>query len=273
MKPLTVSKKTIRKIKAWNKLTKASGIHFPFVRAKDVRSPGRRYEHYCMKQKRVVHLLSDGEYRSYIKKIWSPYVIRVNEQVPLDLTKTMELAHDADVLHPHNYRNNTANVMTTDFVVTEFNPMTGELFDCAYSFKYFSSIYKLEGNEAHRFKMRTWQKLDLEKAYWESKNIGYKIITEKDATKIEAWNIQLFLTEYYKHVDKELLIEFTQQFIELWNIFSDRSLEFLLKTTSSRLNLHLSDGITLFKHASIRRLIDVNLSHHRLALYRKVVLL
>ncbi|WP_170941609.1 TnsA endonuclease N-terminal domain-containing protein [Cellvibrio mixtus] len=272
MKPLKVSSKTIRKIKAWNRLTEKTSQHFPYVRVKDVRSPGRRYEHFCLKQKRIVHLLSDGEFRTYLKLIWNPLVVRVNEQVPLDLKETMQIAEEQQITHPRDYKKNHAHVMTTDFVVSEIEPNTGELIDTAYSFKYFKSIYKIIGGESIKSRKRTWQKLDLEKAYWEKRNIKYVILTEMFAQKNEIYNIQLFLTEHHKSVDKYLLLSFIEKFIEHWNENPLSHLEQLLLDVSKELDINRKYAFTLFKKATLQHLLALELTEKKVALNRKVYL-
>lgn len=273
MRPLKVDSKTIRKIKAWNKVIEKSGQYFPFVRVKDVRSPGRRYEHYCPKQKRIVHLLSDGEFRTYIKLIWSPTVIKVNEQVPLDLNETMRIATEQNVVHPRDYKKNHAHVMTTDLVVTELDIATGELKDTAYSFKYYKSIHKIVDGKQTKHKKRTWQKLDIEKRYWESRNIEYKILTETFATKTEIHNIHLCLSEYHKSVDKALLISLTEQFISIWSERPKLSLENILSEIASDLCISSAEAFTIFKKATLSRLIPLDLAKQKLMLYKKVFLI
>lgn len=140
-------------------------IHdFP-SRGISVRVPGRTTG-------RIHHLLSrNEEYYFYILDA-DPDVLDIREQFPLRLTETMEIARNLNVRHP--WKNDFPFVMTTDFLVT-----------------------RSDGLHARTVKQtdeldnpRVIEKFSIEHAYWASKGIDWKIVTEKQINKDKALNLQ-----------------------------------------------------------------------------------
>lgn len=86
----------------------------PFVKVDDVNSISRRHLYYCPIQKRLVHLLSDGEANAYKFLIYQPDVVGIREQFPLHLPKTLEIAESLQVIHPRNWKTKELYIMTTD---------------------------------------------------------------------------------------------------------------------------------------------------------------
>lgn len=88
---ISISEKTIKKFNAWKKGIVLSGQYKPYLTVRDVNKIGRRHWLFCPKQKRQVHLLSDGESRAYKKLISKPSTVIVEEQFALDIDETLDI--------------------------------------------------------------------------------------------------------------------------------------------------------------------------------------
>ncbi|RYY02349.1 MAG: hypothetical protein EOO53_12225 [Gammaproteobacteria bacterium] len=260
MKLPTITDTTIKKITAWKALVNAGGTHQPFVRVSDVRKMGRRFLFFCPKQKRPVHLLSGGEYRAYQMLIWLPSTLKINEQTPLDLNQTLKISAELGFLHPRDWKENTAHVMSTDFLVTALNRETKQAHKVAYSFKYSNQLYRLNNGELERHKLRTWQKLAIEAEYWRQRGVEYRIITEKDATKHLCINLDWFKTEYDVNVSEAELKDFCFLFIESWKSNNKLRIEHHLNFIRGRLNISFKHAQSIFKYAALYRVLPLDLS-------------
>lgn len=121
---------------------------------------------------RIHHLLSRNEEFYFYILDADPDVLDIREQFPLRLSETMAIARKMNIRHP--WKNDFPFVMTTDFLVT-----------------------KKDGFYARTVKHsdeldnpRVIEKFSIEHAYWSSKGIDWKIVTEKQINRDRALNLQ-----------------------------------------------------------------------------------
>ena len=157
--------------------TKSSKNYQPFVKVSDISSLGRSHRVFGHKTKRTHHLLSDLELAVFLMFEWHTNIEDIQEQFPLDINVTKQIADSIGVKHPSHRSELTT--MTTDFYVISKNAksITHQL---ALQAKYSTDLED----------PRTIEKLEIERRYWEEKSIGFNIITEKDIPKIVTHNIK-----------------------------------------------------------------------------------
>ena len=110
------------------------GPHYrPWLQVQDVSSMGRSHRPFGIKTQRVHHLLSDGEWKSFLRLEGDPRVIDIWEQFPMDRLETFRLAQKLGIKHPVTL-DGTPYVMTLDFVVTVLLSQGPRL--VPYTFKY-----------------------------------------------------------------------------------------------------------------------------------------
>jgi len=168
-------------LKDWEK-----GIFRSFFDVLDVPSLGRSRRIKSTKTGRVHQLLSDLEYYVFLELDFDKSVLDIHEQFPLlPREKTIALSHELEIKHPRYPVTQVETVMTTDFCVKRECPESGKTILEAYSVKYASALDKEKCTE--RKLKRTQEKLELEKAYWNSRNISWLIITDEllNRTRIE----------------------------------------------------------------------------------------
>jgi len=90
----------------------------PYLRVQDVPSQGLATRIRGWKTGREHHFLSPLECHYFFLLEWSPLIVDIREQFPLDLDETRAIAADLGIRHPTNPRTREPIVMTTDFVNT-----------------------------------------------------------------------------------------------------------------------------------------------------------
>ena len=167
------------KFKKWQKEGRGAGhlsTYKPWLKTSDVPSRGRSHRIFGNKTQRTHHLLSDLELAIFLILDWSSQTRDIREQFPLNRELTLELAKANKIRHPKTA--GYPNVLSTDFLV---NQDSREVPKFAIQAKYSSDL-----EEA-----KTVEKLELERRYWEQKEIPWYIVTEKDISQTARQNIEL----------------------------------------------------------------------------------
>jgi len=271
-KQVLASAEIIKSLNDWKREIVKSGCYIPFITVRKVNKIGRRHWIFCPRQKRQVHLLSDGEFRAYKILLWKPNVISVEEQFALDIDETLDIAVAANLIHPRDWKTNLAHVMTTDFVVTiRLDDYSQKRI--AYTFKYWNQIFKrLDNGNVERIKARTWQKFAIEREYWRKRNVEYRVITELDTTKISAWNIEYFELAHDLVASADELKEFGQAFIKSWIEEPRAELQDHFESVQHRVNTPYQRVQSLFQYSCLHHLLPVKTDKY-IRLFRAVELI
>lgn len=264
-----VNAKNIEKLRKWhakNEEAKAQKrahpfqYYSPFITIDEVNSISRRHLYFCPVQKRNIHLLSDGEANAYKHLIFNKTVIGIREQFPLHLPNTLKIAKKLKLIHPRNWKTKELYIMTTDLLVDRVDLETGELFQEAYNFKYFDSIYeRTETGEITKKSWRTWQKAEIEQVYWQEKGISCYQMTEKDSSKIGSQNITWFQMCYDLDTSIDEIKNFKKAFINSYLHNPRALLETHLQHVSAELYCSTRKAQFLFQYAAFHQLIKVNI--------------
>lgn len=106
-------------------------------------------------------------------------MIDIREQYPLDIEETVAIAATLGIRHPVNIKTKTPIPLTTDFVVT-IKTAIGPI-DQARTIKH---VKHLSSN-------RVMEKFEIERLYWERRNIDWGIATEREIDSTLAANIEM----------------------------------------------------------------------------------
>lgn len=266
------SREIVNSLNDWKKSILAKGKHIPYLTVRDVNKVGRRHWVYCPRQKRDVHLLSDGEFRAYKILLWQPNVISVKEQYALDIDETLDIAVGANMIHPRDWKTNIAHVMSTDFVVTQ-RLSNNSIQRIAYTFKYWNQLYaRNEDGEIKQINPRTWEKFAIEREYWRVRGVDYRVITELDTTKVRAWNIEYFELAHDLNAGKAELTEFGQAFIESWSKEPRHELQEHFKAVQGLTKNTYQRVQSLFQYSGLHHLLPINTENY-IRVFRPVELL
>jgi hypothetical protein len=174
-----ISEKSIKKHIAQGRGSGRLDDYNPWLHIQDVASLGLVTRIRGWKSGRVHHLLSLLELRYFFILDWSSEVLDVREQYSLlPLEETLAIAEACGVKHPKDPRTKQPIVMTTDFVVTI--SVDGKDVDQARTVKYAGDLNS----------QRVLEKLEIERRYWEARNVDWKIVTEQQVSKVLARNVE-----------------------------------------------------------------------------------
>jgi len=269
-KCLTVQSKTVKALNQW-KSDINNGLYRPYLTVRKVNKVGRRHWVRCLRQKRDVHLLSDGERRAYSILLNTPGTLCVMEQFALDIDETMEIALESNVIHPRNFKTGEAHVMSTDFVVKRLASNQSSVVTTAYTFKYSDKIFEVDGFKKKAKSHRTWEKFGIEREYWNRRQVEYRVITELDATKERFWNVQFCSPAAQLEFADELINGFLTTFQKCWFTEPNLSLQILANRTALEMNQCYELVMQLFKFTVINELLP--LKHDKcIRLFRPVEL-
>ncbi|MBT1063985.1 TnsA endonuclease N-terminal domain-containing protein [Bowmanella sp. Y26] len=179
----------------WMKEGRGKGQHSdykPWLTVRDLPSLGRVHRVFGHKSKRTHHLLSDLELSVFLMLEWHNEITQIREQFPLERDTTRQLAEAAGIKHP-----NVAGVdqyMSSDFLVDSANDNEPRFVLQA---KYASALQD----------PRTVEKLELERRYWQEKNLPWYLITENDVPAVVTRNINWLYQPQREVADMELALQ------------------------------------------------------------------
>ncbi|MBD1808113.1 TnsA endonuclease N-terminal domain-containing protein [Microcoleus sp. FACHB-SPT15] len=151
----------------------------PWLLIQDVPSQGLATRIKGWKTKRVHHFLSNLELSYFYVLEWSPIVFDIREQYPLlPLEDTLTIAEQCGIRHPTDPKTKEPVVMTTDFFITV--PRTIEVIEQARTVKTAKDLQS----------ERTLEKLEIERRYWQGRNINWGIVSEREIPEALAKNVE-----------------------------------------------------------------------------------
>jgi hypothetical protein len=149
-------------------------LYRPWLQIQDVPSSGRSHRPFGIKSRRVHHLLSDGEWKCFLKFEGDPMVVEIQEQFPMDRMETYRAAHGLSLKHPRTL-DGTPYVMTIDFLVRRSTPCGVRL--TPYTFKY----------DPETLAPREQQLMSITRAFWAEHAMELQLIDQRFFD--EAFNI------------------------------------------------------------------------------------
>jgi hypothetical protein len=129
--------------------------------------------------------MSKLEWLYFLILEWSPTVVDIREQYPLELKETLVIAERLGIVHPVDPKTRHPIIMTTDFLISIRSGVTKR--DQARTIK---PSEKLKSKRVH-------EKFEIERVYWESRNIDWGIVTEYEINKVVAQNVAWLHPHFY----------------------------------------------------------------------------
>lgn len=237
---------------------RGSGIgkkYIPWITIQDVASKGRVTRVKGIKTGRQHELMSDMERNYFYFLEFSDEIVDIREQYPLlPLEDTLAIAMELGITHPRNPKTNEPIVMTTDFFVTI--QRNGEYFEAARTIKSKDDLLNRRINE----------KFEIERKYWEKKEIDWGIVTEQEIDKTIAHNIS-FIQGYkdltridsFQGIDnldlKDLVYEFIKRIID-----DERTIRKICFEFDRDLGLEKGSGLSIFKYLIMNKIIKIDIT-------------
>lgn len=226
----------------------------PWITIQDVLSLGRVTRLKGIKIPRQFEFLSDLERNYFYLLEYSDKVIDIREQYPLlPLDDTLLIAKELGLKHPIDPKTKEPIVMTTDFLVTMHNGTTN--MHVARTLKYKDELMT----------ERTLEKFEIERVYWEKREIDWGIVTEGEVSKVMAANIA-FVHSYIRLNDIEGFDQLTSVEIDEMVVYfvqrlmaEDQSVKQIARIYERDFGMPSGSGLALFKHLIITKTIKIDL--------------
>lgn len=244
-KRILLPKAELKKYQKWIKDIH-DGEYRPFIETNQIHSIGRKHKFFCKKQQRIIHLISDGEWRFYNQTIWEANVVKIEEQYALNINETFAEATRLKIAHPYEYERDIHHIMTTDMVVTY--QQSGAFTKKAFSVKYSNNP------EAQT---RVNKKSEIERAYWESRDIPFNTISAIDIEKAEIKKLDFLSLHYDPSIADKALLHYSDLFLKFWHTVRNLKLRALITAIAQKMQLTQFAAEKLFKNAVLRKYINV----------------
>lgn len=169
------------------------GCHYkPWITVRDIPSEGRSHRVFGHKTQRTHHLLSDLELAVFLLLEWNMETTDIREQFPLRQEDTAALAIAAGIDHPST--NGVMHTMSSDFMVNTGNT--------------FQPKFVLQAKYAQAIQdSRTIEKLELERRYWQQKEVPWLVITDQDIPKVVFQNISWLYPAQRDELNEDVVLD------------------------------------------------------------------
>lgn len=226
----------------------------PWLHIQDFPSQGRvaRYPGPGWKTNRTHQLFSDNEKRCIYLFGWSDIVIDIREQYPLlEYQETIKIAEDAGIEHPRDTKSGFPWVLTTDFLITV--KLNNKHVLLARTFK---ETQELDDP-------RVLELFEIEKRYWQIRDVDWGIITEKQVPRTFVDNIE-WLDSAYHATFKDLSLQDIYDISETLKHYLAEKKDRQIKQVCTRLDLDMNlaagTSLTLLRRLIAHKKIFVNMN-------------
>ncbi|MGA5662669.1 TnsA endonuclease N-terminal domain-containing protein [Bacillus bombysepticus] len=250
-------RKRTSEIEKWIKEGRGSGIginYKPWLKIQDVSSLGRSTRLKGIKTSRQHEFLSDLERNYFYLTEHSDFVFDIREQFPLlPLEETIVIADELGIKYSTDPKTGEPIVMTTDFLLTVDKGQG--VFEVARTVKMKDELLK----------ERVLEKFEIEREYWQRRDIDWGIVTEEEIHKVMARNIS-YIHDYYNIRDYDVFQKMSSQLIEdlslslMHRLLNDsRSVRIITSEFDSDTHLPFGSGVTLFYHLLAQKIIVIDM--------------
>lgn len=195
---------------------------------------------------RIHHLMSNYETSLFFLLDWSDNITDIREQYPLsNLSDAIAIAEKAQIRYPFDPLSGFPYVLTSDFCIETSCGME------AISVKLSSELLK----------PRVREKLEIERRYWLSQGIKWRIVTENEIDVAKSHKIEWLaqarnLTDFGMNDDTQnKCVAF---FIANYHLYMD-SPESLFTETEQRFGLSAGMGLNVYKHLAYHKRINIDI--------------
>lgn len=171
------------KLQRYLKEGKGQGVgkdYIPWHFTYNYSSRGRASRIFGLKTGRIHHLHSDNQYRAFLLFEFNSKVVDIRESFPLlDIDEVIDDKEDLRFDRFTDRETKEPYVLTTNFLLT-VKGANGDEEEIARTIK----------NTSELKRKITFEKLEIERRYWQNKGVDWKIITEKQLPRQLAKNIE-----------------------------------------------------------------------------------
>ncbi|MDF1511265.1 TnsA endonuclease N-terminal domain-containing protein [Robertmurraya sp. DFI.2.37] len=223
-----------------------------WLQVQDINSQGRSTRTYSYKSQRVIHLLSDLQLYYWYLLEFDDMVLDVREQFPLLDFHEMNIPVDQELEKKlFSTKTNVPHVFIVSFMVTRID-QNGNSFYEARAIKSSTELTK----------KATIERLEMQRRYFEKKQIDFGVVTEMNINKQLARNIGWVLTAYDIQDYPDLVRNFLYLKEDLLHYLSNHTATFQMVFQRIEKDYQLDEGLglILFKHLVATKQIKFDLN-------------
>lgn len=221
----------------------------PWINIQDFPSSGLVTRAKGWKTNRIHQFLSKLERNYFYVLEWNRIVVDIREQFPLSREDTLAIASNKGIKHPTEPKSQIPIVMTTDFLITITNSA-----GTAHVARTIKPSKELEN-------VRTIEKFEIERSYWEDRGIDWGIITEKEFPQNLIENVEWLHSSYFDIED--LPTSALDMYIQQMKILikkSNRSIIEIVTEFDQTFQLENGTGLEILKHLIARKELQVDIN-------------
>ncbi|MEQ2529423.1 TnsA endonuclease C-terminal domain-containing protein [Bacillaceae bacterium CLA-AA-H227] len=223
-----------------------------WLQVQDINSQGRSTRTYSYKSQRVIHLLSDLQLYYWYLLEFDDMVLDVREQFPLLDFHEMNIPIDQELEKKlFSTKTDVPHVFIVSFMVTRID-QSGNSFYEARAIKSSTELTK----------KATIERLEMQRRYFEKKQIDFGVVTEMNINKQLARNIGWVLTAYDIQDYPNLVRNFLYLKEDLLRYLSNHTATFQMVFQRIEKDYQLDEGLglILFKHLVATKQIKLDLN-------------
>lgn len=216
--------------------------YLPWIRVQDFASSGTISRISGSKTGRIHHFMSSGEKDFFYLLEWSDEVIDIREQFPLhDLERATSIASEAGIRYPRDPVSGFPYVLTCDFMIQTQNGLKARTVK--------------RSNELR--KKRTIEKLEIERRYWHSLDIDWRLVTEYEIPIIKVRNIEWLHSSFRfsGRQDLALITDAVRKYFDEKN----NSILATARWIDQRFEFPDGSGLQIVKHLLWKKIITCNI--------------
>lgn len=197
---------------------------------------------------RVYHFMSLLEYQYFCMLEWSERVNDIREQFPLFQRADAQLiAENKGITYPTYPKTNVPIIMTSDFAI-QLKDTKGKLKEIVRTIK--------PSNELKN--KRVLEKLEIEREYWERREIDWGIVTEQELCPIMIYNLNFFQRAYY-YDENFPVFDLVPHLIDGILNNSDRFILELVTKLDKGFNTEVGTYLSIFKFLLSRKIVGIDM--------------
>lgn len=211
-----------------------------WLQVQDISSRGRSSRIFSYTSNRVVHLLSDLQLYYYYLLEFDTEVVDIRENYPLLDLHEVNISLDQELTKKlYNSKTKVPHILTISFLITKIDQNNSPY-----------HVARVVKASTELEKKSTIDRLELQRRYFEKKNIDFGIVTEKEIQKQVSRNIGWALTAYDLQDYPQLVSNLQYLKWDMLNLLSNPEVTFNDVFGKIESSYQIEDGLALvlFKH-------------------------
>lgn len=220
-------------------------LYKPWLNIHEFTSSGRSHRVLCNTTGRLLHLFSDLEFAYSCLFDWCENISDIRERFPLILEDTCQISKEAKI--PILSYKSVSQVRFSDFLINDSTHPSGQY---AVDVRYSNTLNQPSVLEF----------IELQRRYWNAKNIGFFVATERNLSKIVLDNLKWLLpAEGEGQNGLNLMSQFEFYRIQM-SLFPEMPVIDFTKRIDTEYSMEMGESLLILRSLLANRFIAFNLN-------------